>query len=66
MRQSELIRDYLLQGLPLTAIEALNMFGCYRLAARVLELKKQGYPIERDTMKTSGGAHVARYFMVHN
>jgi len=66
MTQAESIRDYLLQGLPLTALEALKMFGCYGLAARVLELKKQGYPIERDTLKTNDGAHVARYFMVHN
>jgi hypothetical protein len=30
----------------LTPVEALNRFGCFRLAARVDELRGAGHPIE--------------------
>ena len=30
---------------PITPVEALDQYGCFRLAARVAELKAEGYPI---------------------
>lgn len=46
---------------PITPIEALTEFGCFRLGARVLELRKQGYPIKTTMVKVASGARVARY-----
>ena len=41
--QSQKILAYLKQGGSLSPLEALNMFGCARLGARIYDLKKQGY-----------------------
>ena len=41
-------------GLKLTPLDALTYFGCFRLAARIAELRSEGYPI--DTSKTDGFA----------
>lgn len=61
------ILAYLKDGNSLTPTEALRMFGCFRLGARVFDLKEQGYPIlsERITVPTAdgGSARVARYWM---
>lgn len=35
----------------MTALEALNRFGCMRLSARILDLREQGYPITDEMMK---------------
>jgi hypothetical protein len=43
--QRDRIRLHLEQGHSLTQLEALNLFGCFRLGARILELKKTGYAI---------------------
>jgi len=49
--QVELIVEYLEEGNSLTGIEALNMFGCFRLASRINDIKKLGYDIEKRTVK---------------
>ena len=41
--QSKRILEYLKGGGSLSSLEALRMFGCGRLAARISDLKKQGY-----------------------
>ena len=48
----------------MTALDALEWVGTARLAARVDELRKEGYTIERDMIRTRNGAHVARYRLV--
>lgn len=44
--QRQKIFFYLLAGKCLTGIEALQLFACMRLGARIYELKKLGVPIE--------------------
>lgn len=46
--QNDMILEYLKLGHPLTSLEALRHFDCLRLASRISELRRQGYPIERD------------------
>lgn len=41
--QTKRILDYLQDGGSLSPLEALRMFGCGRLGARIYDLKKQGY-----------------------
>ena len=60
--KADLIRA--LRGRGLTQLEALQRFGCGRLAARVWELKREGYRIvsDREPVETRHGtAYVSHY-----
>ena len=46
MSQKKAILNYLEGGNSLTPIDALNKFGCFRLGARICELRREGYHIE--------------------
>jgi hypothetical protein len=48
--QNERILNYLQKGKSLTPITALTKFGCFRLAARISDLRKQGHTIHTDTI----------------
>lgn len=52
--QSQKILNYLKSGKGLTPITALNKFGCFRLAARIAELRKDGHTIFTDTITKKG------------
>lgn len=54
------ILNHLKRGRSLTAIQALNKFGCMRLSARILDLKEMGYSIASDYIKQDG-KRFARY-----
>lgn len=43
--QNEQILNYLQKGKSLTAMDALRLFGCFRLAARIRNLKDDGKKI---------------------
>lgn len=45
----------------ITAIDALNEAGCFRLGARIYELKAVGYPITSEMVMTMTGKRVAKY-----
>lgn len=47
MSQNDLVLDYLRQNGSITQAEAIAHFGCYRLGARVWELKQRGHKIVR-------------------
>lgn len=57
--QKQQILDYLLEGNEITPIDALNKFGCFRLGARIADLKKDGYDIK--TRIAKGGKNYAIY-----
>ena len=61
MTQNESILAYLRRGWTITPLEALRMFGCFRLGARIYELRRKGVQIDRELVQTAGGARVARY-----
>jgi hypothetical protein len=46
MTQNQQILSALKHGETLTPMDALDRFGCFRLAARVLDLKHQGHDIQ--------------------
>lgn len=48
MKQTQRILIYLKSGKSLTPIEALQKFGCFRLAARISDLRSQGHTIWTD------------------
>lgn len=43
--QTEKVLDYMLEFGSITAFEAMKDLACMRLASRISDLKKQGYPI---------------------
>ena len=55
--QCELIVDYMKRFGSINPLQALQDIGCFRLASRISDLKKQGYPIisERVHYKTRLG-----------
>ncbi|NRB03666.1 MAG: hypothetical protein HRU30_10435 [Rhodobacteraceae bacterium] len=61
--QTQQILDHLQSGKSITPIEALNEYGCFRLGARIYDLRKDGHSIEKDMVQTPKGTHVARYRM---
>lgn len=62
--QREQIREHLKAGKTLTPLQALELFGCFRLSGRVLELRQEGLPIETTIRETEGGARIAEYKLV--
>lgn len=61
--QNAQIAAALKRGHKLTALEALQQFGCLRLAARISDLKRQGYPIEsRWILGGARGKRIAQYY----
>jgi hypothetical protein len=58
--QNALIKGWLMNGHSLTTLEALNMFGCFRLAARIENLRTQGMDIHTDIVEIND-KRVARY-----
>lgn len=59
MSQATQILDMLHRG-PVTAMDALQEAGCFRLAARIADLRQQGHNIETETIVVNG-KHIAQY-----
>jgi hypothetical protein len=59
--QNALIKGWLLNGYSLTQLEALNQFGCFRLAARIADLRDKGLNVVTDMVTLENGKRVARY-----
>lgn len=64
--QTEAILSDLEQGKRITPLDALEDYGCFRLGARIFNLRKDGYPIARDMIKLPNGKRVAEYYMECN
>ena len=60
----ELLRERGEQGV--TPLLALNLIGSFRLAARISELRRDGYDIVTTIVKTPNGAHVANYRLIED
>lgn len=60
--QNALIKGWLLNGHSITTLDALNMFGCFRLSARIANLKEQGLPVVAE-MVLINDKRVARYYL---
>jgi hypothetical protein len=61
MSQNKQIADYLNKGKKLTPIDALNKFGCFRLAARIADLRNDGMNIVTNTIKLENKKQIAQY-----
>ena len=63
--QNDQIRMYLETGKSLTAMDALVRFNCFRLAARVKNLRDAGVNIRSELLHTSDGKKYARYWIAN-
>jgi len=61
MSQNKQIADYLNKGRKLTPIDALTKFGCFRLAARIADLRNNGMSIVTKTIKLDNNKQIAQY-----
>lgn len=70
MTQTQMILRYMQENGAITAWEAVKEIGCFRLAARVKDLKNAGYPITKamETTRNRYGKKVsfARYSLSEN
>lgn len=60
--QSRAILSYLESGRGLTSLDAIRLFRCTRLGARIYDLRKMGYAITGRRI-SKGGKRFVRYFM---
>ena len=61
-QNSEILKD-LKKGKKITPIDALNNYGCFRLSARILDIRQMGYEI-LSVMVERDGKQFARYELV--
>jgi hypothetical protein len=45
----------------ITAIDALQEYGCFRLAARINDLRNRGHNIQTEEVSLANGKTIARY-----
>jgi hypothetical protein len=62
-KQTEKIKNHLERGFSITPLEALNLFGCLRLGARIHDLKRAPYNmnINSELVTLNSGKRVAQY-----
>lgn len=53
--QANAILKHMQEGNGITPMDALNLCGCFRLSARIADLKRKGYPIVTEKVKVEGG-----------
>lgn len=63
--QTQRIANWLKDGNTITAMEALDRFGCFRLASRICDIRRiYGWNIASERAVTTSGKIVARYRFV--
>jgi len=60
-KQNTAVLNHMKKDGNITAIEALNLYGCFRLAARIYELKKEGFEIVAEQVDIGDNRSIARY-----
>jgi hypothetical protein len=62
-KQCQQVLSHLQSGKPITALEALRLYGIFRLASRIHDLKKAGLTIQSRDVQTENGKKIAQYFL---
>lgn len=61
------VREYLVRHGSITPTQALEEFGCYRLGARIFELRHNyGMNIKTEQMRSADGEHYAKYVLIQD
>jgi hypothetical protein len=64
--QAALVLDHLQNFPSITPLEALQRYGCFRLAARIYELRDAGHSIVTHRMHAGAKRNVAVYVLVQS
>lgn len=63
--QVQLILEYMDEFGSITPLEAIRDIGCYRLSARISDIKKRGYPVRTELVSVQNRrgkqSKIARY-----
>lgn len=62
--QKAAILAHLRAGKSITQLQALHLYGCFRLSAVIFRLREQGYIIRTERMKIRKGTYVGRYELI--
>jgi hypothetical protein len=61
--QCDMIAEWLNQGYSITQLDAFTMFGCFRLASRIHDLRERGMQINACKITTNTGKRVCEYVL---
>lgn len=61
--QTTKILLHLKAGKKITGMDALNLFGCWRLGARIFDIKEMGFNVNMKLITTSTGKVIGQYSM---
>lgn len=61
--QTDLILEWLLAGHTITPLEALERFKCFRLGARIADIKARGYLVYSEFVTTPSEKKVKQYHL---
>jgi hypothetical protein len=61
--QTQTILEHL-RGGPITPLDALRLYHCFRLAARVYDLRQEGHQIVTNIVHDDNGKHYAEYHLL--
>ena len=61
--QTERILQYMLEGHSITPLEALEKFKCFRLGARIADIKAKGYLVYSEFVTTPSEKKVKQYHL---
>ena len=59
--QRQRVLAHLMSGKSITPIEALDLYGSFRLSSIIFDLREQGYDIRTEMVTIRKGTRVARY-----
>jgi len=59
MTQNDMIRTHLRSGKSITPLDALREYGCFRLAARIADLRAEGLNIQTSTIQSNGKTYAS-------
>ena len=63
MSHTSQIITHLKQHGSITGLQALRHYDCFRLAARIYDIRNLGYVVDSQKWKTRSGKTVARYWL---
>jgi len=61
--QAKMILAYMQKGNRITGIDALVQFQCFRLPARIADLRAEGHDIKSEFVTTNTGKRVKAYWL---
>ena len=61
--QTDLILEWMLAGHTITPLEALERFKCFRLGARIADIKAMGYLVYSEFVTTPSEKKVKQYHL---